>query len=157
MDNKEPNIVSLVNQWPSAHSFIWINFPLIRKRWDALFIPEKILRVHSSLHFYQPVKIVHEVLHPIYLTFLVAIFTIVANTNVNISIVEIWTSRGLGHIRGHVAIKLSHGVHILLVCFSPFFLPSHWVLDLEYVPRSMWEVLGYVPINKWDVFYFADY
>ncbi|CBI34082.3 unnamed protein product, partial [Vitis vinifera] len=70
-----------------------ISFLTTILRWDALLIPEKILRVHSSLHFHQPVKIVHKVLDPIYLTFLVAIFTIVANTNVNISIIEICTSR----------------------------------------------------------------
>ncbi|RDX70980.1 hypothetical protein CR513_49718, partial [Mucuna pruriens] len=69
---------------------------------DTLFIPEKVFGINRSLYLHEPLKVVIEVLAPIYLPFLKAILIKAIDPNIKVPIIQEGTSGILGHKRGHI-------------------------------------------------------
>ncbi|KAJ6980479.1 hypothetical protein NC653_028323 [Populus alba x Populus x berolinensis] len=111
-----------------------------RERWNTLLISEEISRINSSLHAYQLVKVVLEILPtPNACLFITCVACQVIHSNVKIPVIDICFSRIFRNVRSHVAVKPSNPVNVPFRCLLAFFTPRHLMLNLVYISSSMWK------------------
>ncbi|KAJ6980471.1 hypothetical protein NC653_028315 [Populus alba x Populus x berolinensis] len=111
---------------------------MMRKSWDALFMPEEVVRINFGLHPYQSVEVILEVLGAPNTCFWKACVSLLVHSQIKVPVIDICLSWKHGNIRFHVPVNHPSPIGM----FSNIFFrisPIGQVLDHEQGTFSMRE------------------
>ncbi|KAL9345654.1 hypothetical protein Peur_060507 [Populus x canadensis] len=111
------------------------------KWWNALFVPEEIIRINFGLHMHQPVEVILEVLSTKNTCFDKTCVRIVVHAQIKIPVIHICFPWVLGDIRCHVPINLPRPIYMLcnvFLCILPTgMVPNHELGTFSMRERSL--------------------